>query len=258
MSTTDYEPQPLPPYAVESVDNALRALLLIRERGGVRVAECSDALGIARSTAHRLLMTMAHRGFVEQERNTRVYRAGPALMEFVFSSDDVRRLRHFARPVLAQLVHDTRETANLLRLEPDGVRFIDSLEPDRPVRVQGRTGVLLPAHATAGGKMLLAMLPDGGPHPALSGPLRAITSATITRMPDLQDELEEIRRHGYAINRGESLDELRAIAVRVVKPSGRTIAALALSVPADRGTVSRLRAFAPVLQSAAEGLGRML
>ena len=69
-----------PKYPISSVDNALRLLGLFRERERVRLVEARDHLGVAQSTAHRLLAMLAHHGFVRQEADSRLYVAGPALV----------------------------------------------------------------------------------------------------------------------------------------------------------------------------------
>jgi DNA-binding IclR family transcriptional regulator len=249
---------PLPPYAIESVDNALRLLLLFRKTDVIRVTDAADALGVARSTAHRLLLTLANQGFVQQERNSRSYRAGPSLMEFGFWTASLPEIRTAARPHLEALAQELEETTNLLVLEGDGARFVDSVESIRTVRVSGRTGTLLPAFATAGGKALLAALADADARALLSGRLRRMTSVTITNRNELFEELSDIRRLGYAINRGESLDGLHAVAVCIRDANGFAVAALAASVPADRGNIKRLRGFVPSLRASALEIGNAL
>ncbi|MGH3750003.1 MAG: IclR family transcriptional regulator, partial [Micromonosporaceae bacterium] len=147
------------PYTIESVDNALRVLLLLRQQPQVRVTDVSDQLGVARSTAHRLLSTLAHHGFVHQDRMTRAYRAGRVFIELGLAAVGDLDVRRKARQHLEALSEKLRETVNLLVLEGAGSRFIDGVEGDRPVRVSLRTGVLLPASSTSGGKVLLAELP---------------------------------------------------------------------------------------------------
>src|ERR671916_1484618 len=86
-----------------SVDNALWLLQLVGEHQALRVAEAADLLGVARSTAHRLLAALRHRGFVVQDRPNGAYRPGPALHEIGLAAVtriDVRRIAH---PVLEQL-----------------------------------------------------------------------------------------------------------------------------------------------------------
>lgn len=248
----------LPHYAIESVNNALRLLLLFRERDVLRVTDASTELGVARSTAHRLLMTLAFQGFVQQERNSRSYRAGPALMEFSASSAGLSDIRDAAHPWMARLSADLNETINLLILEGTGVRFIDGVECDRPVRVTARTGILLPANATAGGKVILANLNPQEVHSLTSGHLSKMTATTITNAQEFREELDDVKRLGYAINRGESMDGLHAASVCIFNSRDQVVASLAVSVPADRGGPARLRKLIPALREAADNIGKQL
>lgn len=248
----------LPPYAIESVSNALRLLALFRELDVVRVTDASRELGVARSTAHRLLMTLAHEGFVQQERNSRAYRPGPALLEFAFSSAGTPELRLAAQPLMEDLSAALSETVQLLVLEGRSARFLESVECERPVRVTGRTGALLPAHATAGGKALLAAMKPADVRALFSSGLTRMTEQTNTNMKTLLEELGDIARQGYALNLGESLDGLHAVAVWVSNPAGKVVASLAVSVPADRGGASRLRQHAAAAKDAAALIGQLL
>lgn len=248
----------LPPYAIESVSNALRLLALFRQQDVLRVTDASRELGVARSTAHRLLMTLAHEGFVQQERNSRAYRPGPALLEFSFSSAGVQELRQVARPLMEELSEALNETVQLLVLEGRSARFVESVECDRAVRVTGRTGALLPAPATAGGKALLAAMQPEDVQALFPSGLARMTELTNTNMKVLLEELGDIARQGYALNLGESLEGLHAAAVWVANPSGRVVASLAVSVPADRGGASRLRHHVMVLKETAARIGQLL
>ncbi|MBF4571853.1 IclR family transcriptional regulator [Herbiconiux sp. VKM Ac-1786] len=251
MSST---PSELPPYAIESVDNALRLLLLFQNRQKLRVSDVSEELGIARSTAHRLLATMAHRGFVFQERGSKGYYLGRALLEIGLSASGHQGIRRAARPHLEQLAEVTHETASLMVLEGGGSRFIDSIESDQLVRVASRTGTLLPAQASSGGKVLLAELDETELRTLFASGFNALTTQTITNWSDLLSELKVVRDRGYATNRGETLTGLRAIAVPVRDHEGRTIASLALSVPDQRVALSALESFLPDLRATAEAI----
>ena len=248
----------LPPYAIESVDKALRLLLLLRDRGEVRVTDVSAELGVARSTAHRLLMTLAHHGFVAQDRVSRVYRVGRSLYEIGLTAAGELDVRRKARQHMERLSAQLRETVNLLVLEGSGCRFIDGVEGDRPIRVTSRTGTLLPAHATAGGKLLLAELPPDELDARFPDGLTSVTDRTITTLSDLHAELAVIRQHGYAVNRGESEPDLYAVAVGVRDHSHRAVAALAVSAPALRANYAQLEALVGPLRSAAKAIGNDL
>src|SRR3954471_24986600 len=143
-----------------SVDNALQLLQLVGERQALRVAEAADLLGVARSTAHRLLTALRRRGFVTQDRPNGAYRPGPALYEIGLAAVSRIDIRRVARPVLEQLREETQETVSLALLEGTTVRFLDCAESPRSVRVGNRTGVVRQAHASAVGKAILAGLSD--------------------------------------------------------------------------------------------------
>jgi len=239
-----------PAYAIESVDNALHILLMFQEKEVVRVTDCSNALGVARSTAHRLLVTLTNRGFVQQDRDSKGYRAGPALMNFSFGSANVRDIRESARPVMEELSGKLDETVNLFALETSGVRIIESVEGYRSVRVSATTGVLLPSHSTAGGKMLLAAKNVDPSQYSASRKLSKLTPQTITNVSELRAELDEIRFQGYATNIEQSLEGLSAIAVPVNRPSGEVIAALAISAPLARVDLAGLRRYLEPLRDA--------
>lgn len=247
-----------PAYLIESVDNALRLLLLLLERKELRVTDVSDELGVARSTAHRLLTTMAHRGFVEQDRASRSYRAGRAIVEIGLAAMGELDIRRKARHHMLDLAAELDETVNLLVLEGAGVRFIDGVESSQPLRVTSRTGTLLPAHSTSGGKLLLSELPEPELDEVLDRALRQLTDETMTDRRSLREELSDARRLGYALNRQESEEGLNAVAVCIRDRSGRAIAALAVSVPAFRGSADRLRSMVPPLTETATAIGQEL
>lgn len=243
-----------------SVDNALLLLQLIGERQALRVAEAADLLGVARSTAHRLLSALRRRDFVMQDRPNGAYRPGPALHAIglvAISRIDIRRI---ARPFLEELQQQTRETASLAVLEGTAARFVDCVESSRSVRVGNRTGVVRPAHASAVGKAMLAELPRAElerRYPDVH--LRAGTPSAITDRAALEADLDEIRRQGYSLNWEESAEGVCAVGVALKDTTGAPIAAIAIAAPSSRmGSVESVRAFAPALLSVAERVRELL
>ena len=250
--------RPLPPYAVESVDKALRLLLLMRDRGEVRVTDASNELGVARSTAHRLLMTLVHHGFAAQDWVSKSYRPGRVLVEIGLAAVGDLEVRRKARHHMEKLADEIRETINLLVLEGAGVRFIDGVESDQALRVTSRTGALLPAHVTSGGKVLLAELTEVELENRYPNGLGRLTERSVTDAATLRREFAAARRLGYAMNRGESDSGVHAVAVCVRDRAGRAVAALAASVPATRADFARLRSFVEPLHRAAEAISQDL
>jgi IclR family transcriptional regulator, acetate operon repressor len=240
--------------SVTSVDNALWLLQLVAERQALRVAEAAELLGVARSTAHRLLNALRRRGFVMQDRPNGAYRPGPALNEIGVAAINRIDIRRVARPVLEELQEQTQETASLAVLEGTTIRFVDCVESARSVRVGNRTGVVRQAHASAVGKAILAELPLAELERRYpTGELAASTAVSMTDRAALLEQLGEIRAQGYALNWEESSDGVSAVAVALRDTAGTPLAALGIAAPSSRtGSIEGIRAHAPAVLRGAQ------
>jgi DNA-binding IclR family transcriptional regulator len=243
-----------------SVDNALRLLELIGEQQTLRVSEAAALLGVAPSTAHRLLSALRGRGFVLQDKPNGVYRPGPVLNEIGLAAIGRIDLRSVARPVLQELSEQTQETVSLTLLEGRDVRFVDCVESPRSVRVGDRTGVVMPAHCTAAGKAILAALPPFELERRYRDRnLTGRTPHSITAWERLESELRLINRHGYALNEQEGEEGICAIAVAVRDLTDAPLASIAVVLPAARTARTDARAeFVPYLERAVESVQGLL
>ncbi|MFG1784942.1 IclR family transcriptional regulator [Rhodococcus oryzae] len=234
MTAKEDAPPNRPQYPIESVDNALRILLLLGDRRSIRLTEVSEYLSVASSTAHRLLAMLQYRGFVRQVEGSRAYEPGPALTTIAFAvlrQTDVRARVH---PVLERLSASLGETVHLARLDGNTVTFVDSVESARAVRVGSRMGMTMPAHCTSSGKALLATLEDGGvrelyPKEKLTG----LTSHSITKRSVLLRQLAEVRLVGFARSDEESEDEVASVSVSLGEYGGARYS-LTVSMPKSR------------------------
>jgi IclR family transcriptional regulator, acetate operon repressor len=248
------EPGREPAYPIASVDNALRLLMLFRGEPRVRLSDASEHLGVAHSTAHRLMAMLAYHGFVRQEPDSRAYVAGPALVEIGLAAIRQLDIRQHARPVLESLAGSLGETVHLAVLEGGNVRYLDAVESSRALRVAARTGSALAANCTASGKALLAALPDQEVSALFSGQkaLTALTMRSITAKSRLLAELKDVRARGYAVNLEESEEGVASVAVAVRGPQQVPVAALVVSAPVSRMTESEAgRVAAELLDRAA-------
>jgi IclR family acetate operon transcriptional repressor len=224
-----------PAYPIASVDKALRLLMLFREQTRVRLSEASEHLGVAHSTAHRLLAMLAYHGFVRQERDSRAYVAGPALVEIGLAAIRQMDIRLHARPVLEDLAASYAETAHLAVLEGPSVRYLDAVESSRALRVASRTGAALPANCTASGKAMLAAMAESEVADMFGeDALPALTRRSVTSLADLLGELREARERGYALNTEESEDGVASVAVPILGRHDAPVAALVVSAPVTR------------------------
>jgi DNA-binding IclR family transcriptional regulator len=244
---------PLPQYPIESVDNALKVLLLLDERPELRLTEVSAHLGVASSTAHRLLAMLQYRGFVHQDRATKAYRPGPALTRIAFSILERLDARSALRPLLERLNSEVRETVHLGALIGAEVQFIDAIESPQAVRVASRLGKAMPATSTSTGKAMLAELSDEQitalyPHEELV----TLTAKSVATRAELLRELARVRTRGFASSSEESEAGVSSVAVALPTANGQRLA-FNVALPTSRmGKAQEKRIAAALLGAAAD------
>lgn len=246
-------------HSLGSVANALRVLRLVHEHGSVTLRSVSDHLAVGKSTAHRLMTTLAAEGFLQRTRTRQSeYIAGPALLEIGTAA--VRRVdvRRQARRPMERLCDLLGETVSLVMLEGNTIRVVEGVESRRTVRVALRTGVVLPSNATAAGKVLLAQMSEDELAGLFPRGLPSLTAATTATWPALRAQLKQVRSDDFAFSPGESEPGLHGLAVPVRDASGKAIAALALAAPhyrlGQRSVPSKVQA----LRDAAAAISRTL
>jgi DNA-binding IclR family transcriptional regulator len=254
------KPPPTRAQVLHSAEQALRLVLLVAQRGSITLSEAATELGVVPSTAHRLLATCKHVGFAAQDRPGGPYSPGPAVQELALATSATVDLRDAARPVLERLAADCGETTNLMLLEGDRVRFVESLEGSHPVRVGSRLGVVLPAHCTSGGKAMLAALP---PDELLrrypTHELDAVSGHPPMSWPALIADLRLIRERGWAVNLGDSDPSIGGVGVALRSASGYPIAAVTAGAPLSRlATEAQAAALVPALLDARDRIQRRL
>lgn len=238
-----------PPYALSSVDNALLLLQMLRDTGGLRVSEAAEELGIARSTAHRLLAMLVYRDFAIQD-DRRTYLPGPALAASRVVGRPLQQLRGRLQPHLDGLCERVHETVNLVVRVGVQARFLASAESAEVLHVGDRQGTILPARLTSGGKALLAELPpeqvdqlyaadaqptgDGNIPGDDEPPAEVEEQLGESERAALLRELDSIRARGYSLNLEQTETGVSAVGMCVHDAEGEAVAAVTLSVPTAR------------------------
>lgn len=239
------EPKRRPSYAVASVDNALRIAMWLQLEGAMTVTEASARLGVAPSTAHRLLQMLVYRDFAVRD-DARGYRAGPVLELAGSSPSRTARLRTAGLPVLRDLVRVSGETANLSIRTGDRVRFIASVECEALLRVSSREGMVFPVERTSGGAVMLAALSDEEVADVLEGRSAAEVGTVLSR-------LRIVRRAGVAVNLERSERGIVAVG-RAVRIDGEPVAAVSVAMPGSRYLAQRLPQYDAWLRTAGEAV----
>lgn len=245
-------------YPIESVDNAAQILLMLRETPDLRVASIATHLGVARSTAHRMLTTLQARDLLRQDPVTKAYRAGSALVDIGLAVIGAADLRIDARAEMERLAAATGETVHLLVLEGTEAVFVEGVEGRHAIRAAVRTGHRSPAHASAAGKVMLAELSRADLRSRYPGAvLRGGTPRALQSRTDLEAELERVRDRGYALNHSESEPNLTAVAMAVKDAQGRLRGAMSVSGPEQR-LGENPEVVVPALRAAIEALSARL
>lgn len=218
-----------------SVRTAARTLRAFSEADTeLGVAELARRLGISKSTAHRVLATLAAERLLEQDPATGRYRLGLALYELGSAVSAHVDLHAASLPVLTTLRHRTGEMVHVAVLDGLEVVYVERLESHRLMPLFRRVGHRLPAHVTSSGKALLAHLPRPDLLARLEGhTLVARTPRTITSPTVLLNELDRVAGRGWASNIEEGELGISSVGAPVRGPDGAVIAAV--SVVGDAG-----------------------
>lgn len=245
---------------LSSVRNAAR-LLKEFSKGDreIGVTELSRRLGIGKSTAHRLLNTLAEEKLLEQDPNTGGYRLGLAIYELGASVSLHTDLHEACSPVLDQLRNATRETVQVAVLDGREVVYVERRESPQTLRLFGRVGHRNAAHCTSTGKLLLAYLPEQRISELLRGwKLDRRTPFTITDVSTLRSLLDQIRARGWAENVNEAEMGVASVAAPIRNGRGDVVAAISIAGPVQRLNGDSLRRFARPCVEAGLAVSRRL
>jgi IclR family acetate operon transcriptional repressor len=234
----------------QAIDRALRLLALLESApDDVGVTGLAAASGLSVSTTHRLVRALATAGLVAQDRQTERYHLGAGLIALGRRAEARLGLDRWHGQLL-RLAAETGESASLGTRVGNEVLIADHVPSAQALRFDAGVGRRVPIHASAMGKMLLALSDDPAAEVAALGPLERFTERTFTDPDALVGELDTIRRRGWSLNDGERDPGVRAVAVAIPGARGADAAAMAVQGPEVRLTDDRLTSVAAMLDSA--------
>jgi DNA-binding IclR family transcriptional regulator len=237
--------------APSSVATALRLLKAFAPRERVAgVSDLARRLGIAKSTAHRLLHLLVAEGFARRTADGR-YALGFALWELGTRMIAGLDLRQVAHPTLEWLRNRTQEAVHLAVLDRTEVVYIDRFESPATLQLFRRVGYRMPAYATSSGKAILAFSPPEVVAAVLSGGLKRLAPRTITSKKALLAEFERIRARGYVTTFDESEIGVKSVGAPVLGQDGQPVGAISVAGPSMRFPRARIPAIARLVRQAA-------
>ena len=231
----------------------------IDNKDTVRIKDLSQELGLHKSTIHRLLSTLAYRGYIRQDQETGKYQLGLKVMELYNALVDNNELIKMARPVLERLASQCREAVHLLVMDNDEAVYVDKVEFPNTIHLRSHIGKHISLHCTASGKIFLANLPgDTVKNIIKKKGLPRHTKNTITSETLLREELGKINRQGYSLDNIENEENVRCVAVPVRDSVGKVIAALSISGPTIRVKSRKIPVFVKLAQEGGDEISRSL
>jgi len=244
------------------VQSFARGLSVIRAFGPQRpqmtLSEVAAACGLTRAGARRILLTLAHLGYVTVE--DRKFALTPRILELGYSYLSATPLWDLALPYMEEVAETTRESCSVSVLDGTDIVYILRLSTHKVMSINLSVGSRLPAWVTSMGRVLLAGLPPAEQDRLLAASdIRAHTPHTVTDLGELKRILAGVRADGYACVVQELEPGLQSVAVPIVDRAGRVIGAMNVSGHANRySREAMLDAFLPPLRRAAEHIDQAL
>ncbi len=243
---------------VQSIERAFAVLSALSD-GPLGVTEMAERVDLPKSTAARLLGSLAHEGVVEQVPGDTRYRLGGRIVSLAAGIVPTRSLVALARPVLVELASAVGEAAGLSVLDGFVVHYIDQIDTAHQVLVRDWTGSRLPIHAVASGQVFLAHMPPPLVRRFLAEPLERFTPRTLVDPVALRERLRRVQLDGYVWGRDEFAEGINSVAAPIADAAGTVSAAVHVHGPAYRfpRAATEARIAQEVLAAAARISGRL-
>ena len=225
-----------PNYPIKVLNKSFSILeILLKQGSSMNMTEFSEKLGFYPSTIHRILDTLKHLGYVEQDPHTQKYQLGLKALELGMAKLHQMDLVREATPYLKELVDQCNETVHLGVLKEGEVLYLAKEESSQTIRMISYVGKRAPLHCTSLGKVLLAYLSEKERKKILGEKvLPRLTENTITDKSKLKKELDKVRKQGFALDLEEHEKDVCCIAAPIRNYQGKIIAAISISSPIYR------------------------
>lgn len=226
--------------APRPVTAVVRAAAILRafthDRPVLHFSEIVEAVGLPKSTTHRLLLTLIDVGFMVQ-RQDGTYALGIGVFEVGSLAFANISLRAIAQPFVRQLMDETQETVHMGVLDGFEVVSLERASSPHSLRAEVYVGKRAPLHCTAVGKAILAFVEnDPWLQQFEARGLARFTAATITRADALRSELDAVRKRGFAVDNEEHEVGVRCVGAPIRDASGAVVGSLSISGPSARVT----------------------
>ena len=231
---------------IQVADRLFGALELLAENGDAGVMEVSTALGLNKSTAHRVLNSLIYMGYARQNEETGRYEPSLKVVDLANQVMKHVDIVQVVRPYLRKLMELTDETVHFVERDGTDAVYIDKVESYRNgIQMVSRIGSRIPLYCSGVGKAIAAELDEHEVEEIWNrSRILPLTPYTITDFEVFRWELSEIRERGYALDNEENENGVRCIAVSLKDYTGRVKYAFSISAPVSRMDNERIRQLA--------------
>lgn len=221
------------PKRIRSVDKTITIINALQRLDTAGVTELAEHLGMKKATVHHHLRTLEANELVVQGENDK-YRLGIRFLEYGEYAKQKMAIYKIGVPEVDKLAEKTGELGNLLVEEHGRGIYLHRARGDQAITLDTGTGARVYLHHTALGKAILAHLPESRVEEILDRHgLPQTTENTITDRDSLFKELRTICAQGYSVDRGERVEEVRAVAAPVMKKT-EVLGAVSVAGPTSR------------------------
>jgi len=247
------------PEPIKALDRGIALLRLLAVEERATLTNIALEAELTPSSAYRILVTLQGHGLVEFDEASQEWSVGLEAFRIGTSYLARRGLLDVARPVMAELMRSSGETANLAIADTDEVVFVAQIESRHPVRAFHGPGSRGHLHSSGIGKALLAELaPDEVVARLSAKGLPRFTDRTLTDPAALADDLALTRARGWSLDDEERHAGMRCIAAVIFDAGGVAIAGVSISGPTARFADDALAALGTRVRSAADEITRRL
>ncbi|MCC6780450.1 MAG: IclR family transcriptional regulator [Hyphomicrobiales bacterium] len=244
---------------LSSVASAIRLLKAFSEdEVELGISALSRRLGLAKSTVHRLAVTLLSEGLLEQDRENGKYQLGLALFRLGALVRRRMNVSHEARPFLFQLREKVNESVHLALLDGAEIMYVYNLESTQAIRMRSDLGVRKPAYCTAEGLAILAFQPPDVIDGIIAAGLAPRTPKTVVRPDEFMKELAVTRQRGCAIEDEASEIGMVCVAAPVRDDSGEVVAAVGIAGPVTRLSRKAISVVMPHVITSADQISERL
>jgi DNA-binding IclR family transcriptional regulator len=234
------------------LDRTVGVIKLLGEFGeqGARMSEIAESLGLKNSTAHRIVTALERHGLIERERSTKRYRLGLALFALGATAADGTGLRKLCRPALLRLAGETGDTVFLMARSGLNVVCVDRQEGSYMLdSLTGHVGGQIPMGVGPASQAIMAFLPEDEADAIIEANSSLYPRYHSLTADRIRSHLPQIRAQHYALDHGELVAGISALAVPILPQKRDAVASIAINMTSARLAPERLNALLELLRA---------